>query len=169
MEKELLTLTEKDQFLQAFDREFQTTKKVLKAYPTNNLELKPAEKSRTARELAWTFVMELGLIEMALKGKIDFSGEVPPTPKTIDEILTTYDKTWNQIKGKIQNISEDELNTTVVFPVGPGKMADLRKFDVLWTTLMDMIHHRGQFSVYIRLAGGKVPSIYGPTADEPWN
>jgi len=23
-------------------------------------------------------------------------------------------------------------------------------------------------SVYLRMAGGKVPSIYGPSADEPW-
>jgi uncharacterized damage-inducible protein DinB len=34
--------------------------------------------------------------------------------------------------------------------------------------LMDSVHHRGQFSVYLRMADGKVPSIYGPTADEPW-
>lgn len=33
---------------------------------------------------------------------------------------------------------------------------------------VDSVHHRGQFSVYLRLAGGKVPSIYGPSADEPW-
>ncbi len=32
--------------------------------------------------------------------------------------------------------------------------------------LFDQIHHRGQMSVYIRLAGGKVPSIYGPSADD---
>jgi uncharacterized damage-inducible protein DinB len=35
--------------------------------------------------------------------------------------------------------------------------------------LMDSIHHRGQMSVYLRCAGGKVPSIYGPSADEPWS
>jgi uncharacterized damage-inducible protein DinB len=34
--------------------------------------------------------------------------------------------------------------------------------------VLDIVHHRGQFSVYLRMAGGKVPSIYGPTADEPW-
>jgi len=34
--------------------------------------------------------------------------------------------------------------------------------------LDDQIHHRGQLSVYVRMAGGKVPSIYGPSADEPW-
>ena len=30
------------------------------------------------------------------------------------------------------------------------------------------IHHRGQMSVYLRMAGGKVPALYGPSADEPW-
>jgi uncharacterized damage-inducible protein DinB len=39
--------------------------------------------------------------------------------------------------------------------------------DALWLELFDHIHHRGQFSVYVRLAGAKLPSIYGPTADEP--
>jgi uncharacterized damage-inducible protein DinB len=37
----------------------------------------------------------------------------------------------------------------------------------LWYELFDHIHHRGQISVYMRLAGAKLPSIYGPTADEP--
>jgi uncharacterized damage-inducible protein DinB len=36
----------------------------------------------------------------------------------------------------------------------------------LWYELFDHIHHRGQISVYMRLAGAKLPSIYGPTADE---
>jgi len=39
---------------------------------------------------------------------------------------------------------------------------------VLWAVLMDQVHHRGQLSVYTRLAGGKVPSIYGPSGDETW-
>jgi len=38
----------------------------------------------------------------------------------------------------------------------------------MWFMLLDSIHHRGQLSVYVRMAGGKVPSIYGPSADEPW-
>jgi uncharacterized damage-inducible protein DinB len=31
-----------------------------------------------------------------------------------------------------------------------------------------LVHHRGQLSVYLRLLDIPVPSIYGPTADEPW-
>jgi uncharacterized damage-inducible protein DinB len=29
-----------------------------------------------------------------------------------------------------------------------------------------LYHHRGQVSTYLRIAGAKVPSVYGPTADE---
>ena len=37
---------------------------------------------------------------------------------------------------------------------------------LLWIALFDVVHHRGQLSTYIRPMGGKVPSIYGPSADE---
>ena len=32
--------------------------------------------------------------------------------------------------------------------------------------LVHMVHHRGQLSAYLRPAGGKVPAIYGSSADE---
>jgi uncharacterized damage-inducible protein DinB len=47
-------------------------------------------------------------------------------------------------------------------------MGKLRKGDILWMFLYDQIHHRGQLSIYNRMVGAKVPSIYGPSADEPW-
>ena len=39
--------------------------------------------------------------------------------------------------------------------------------DFLWYMFFDAIHHRGQLSTYIRPMGGKVPSIYGPSGDDP--
>ncbi len=162
------TATEKDMFLQTFGRECQTTLKLLKAYPSNKGDYKPHEKSRSARELAWTFVMEQGMADMALKGKIDFSQPMPPAPGNYTDIVAAFENACRDTTAKVSRASEDNLNKTVQFPVGPGKMGDFRAIDVLWTSLMDQVHHRGQFSVYLRLAGAKVPSIYGPTADEPW-
>lgn len=49
-----------------------------------------------------------------------------------------------------------------------SKMGSMRKLDLLRFMLNDHIHHRGQLSVYLRMSGGKVPSIYGPSKDEPW-
>ena len=161
-------MTEKEMFLQTWQQEFQTTMKVLKAYPSNRLDYRPHEKSRSARELAWIFAGEQGIVDMAVKGKIDFSGPEPPAPKTMEEILSAYQKATQANMGKVKAMSEADYNSMIAFPAGPGKMMDMRKADVLWITVMDAVHHRGQMSVYIRLAGGKVPSIYGPTADEPW-
>ena len=162
------TMTEKDQFLQAFAREAQITTKILKAYPANKGDYKPHEKSRSAKELGWTFVMEQGIVDMALKGRIDFSHPMPPPPANYNEVIAAFEGAVRETTAKVSNATDVTLNHAVQFPVGPGKMGDFRAMDILWTSLMDQIHHRGQFSVYLRLAGAKVPSIYGPTADEPW-
>jgi uncharacterized damage-inducible protein DinB len=162
------TMTEKDMFLQTFGRECQTTLKLLKAYPAAKGDYKPHERSRTAKELAWTFVMEQGMVDMALKGKIDFSQPMPKPPGNLSEVITAFEHASRETTNKVSNASEDTLGRTVQFPIGPGKMGDFRAMDVLWTALMDQVHHRGQLSVYTRLAGAKVPSIYGPSADEPW-
>ena len=117
MEKELTTLTEKDQLLQSFEREFQTTVKVLKAFPISKLELKPAEKSRTARELAWVFVGEQAIVDMTFNGKIDLTTQGPPAPKTMNEILTHYENIFKKNLTRIKNASDEELNSLVGWPV----------------------------------------------------
>jgi len=40
--------------------------------------------------------------------------------------------------------------------------------ETIRSTINHLIHHRGQLTVYLRLIDVPVPSMYGPTADEPW-
>ena len=162
------TATEKDMYLQSFQSECETTLKLLKGYPAGKGDFKPHEKSRTAKELAWNFVLEQGLAEMALKGRIDFTQPMPKPPASYADAVAAFEKGYRDTFERVKKAGDAELNRTVQFPVGPGKMGDFRGIDVLWMVLRDQIHHRGQFSVYLRMAGAKVPSIYGPTADEPW-
>lgn len=162
------TMTERDQFVQAFSRESAITLKLLKAYPADQGELRPHPKLRPARELAWVFVTEQAIAGMALGGKLDFSQASPPAPARFEDVVTAFENACRQLTTTVSNASDEAMNRTVQFPVGPGKLGDLRAADVLWATVQDQIHHRGQFSIYLRIADGKVPSIYGPTADEPW-
>jgi uncharacterized damage-inducible protein DinB len=160
--------TEKERFLQTWEREFGTTMRVLKEYPKDKLDLKPHAKSKSARELAWLFAGETKIyFEGCLTGKFNFE-HFPKSPSTMDEILAGYEKNFKEVTEKIKKMSDADMDTPIKFFVGPGKMADVRRADVMWAGLMDLIHHRGQFSVYLRLADAKVPSIYGPSADEPW-
>jgi uncharacterized damage-inducible protein DinB len=161
-------MTEKEMFLASFEREFATTLKVLKAYPSDKGDLKPHERSMSARELAWIFVVEQQVIvDGALAGAIDFS-KMTPAPATMHDVIAAYERIQPATVSKVKQASEAALNKTVKFPVAPKTMGDLRVMDVLWGMMHDQIHHRGQLSVYLRMAGGKVPSIYGPSADEPW-
>lgn len=160
-------MSEKEMYLQTWEREFQTTVKVLKNYPGEKKDFRPHEKSRTAKELAWTFVMEETVIGDAIKGEIQLK-PFPPSPEVFTDLIAAYDKSHKEMITKVKGLSEADFNRMVKFPVGPNQMADFRLADVCWFMLMDMVHHRGQFSVYLRMVGGKVPSIYGPSADEPW-
>lgn len=161
-------MSEKEMFLASLEREFATTMKVLKAYPASQPEFKPHDRSQTAKGLAWTFVVEQQVgIAGCLAGAIDFSKR-PQPPATMQEVIAAFEKGHRETVEKVRQASDTALNRTIKIPVGPKRMGDVRAMDVMWNMLNDQIHHRGQLSVYLRMAGGKVPSIYGPSADEPW-
>ena len=155
-------MTEKQTLLEVREREFTTTLKVLRAFPKNKESFKPHERSRSAGELAFTLAIEEMINVQAAEGVVDFQKLSQDMPKTMDEIIFWLEKNHAEATQAITATSEEDINKTLKF----GTM-NLRRIDVMWFMLFDTIHHRGQFSVYIRMAGGKVPSIYGPSADDP--
>jgi uncharacterized damage-inducible protein DinB len=163
------TPTQKDIFLETFSREHTITMKVLHALPSGQGEFRPHPRSQSARDLAWTFVMEQGLITAALTDTLKITGQMPKAPDDINAIIAQFGTDFDALVALFKSTPDDRyLGGTVAFPSGPGQMMDFPVADFCWFMLFDQIHHRGQLSVYVRMAGGKVPSIYGPSADEPW-
>jgi uncharacterized damage-inducible protein DinB len=163
------TMTEKDQFLNAFEREYQTTLKTLKNYPPDKIDLKPAPHMNTAKQIAWMLVLNQIILEPTLNAPALSDAGLPEPPKSMAELIIMFERAHADVVTKLKASNDGQWNTTVKIPVGPKQIGDVRRGEALWMFLMDTIHHRGQFSVYVRLAGGKLASIYGPTADEPWN
>lgn len=159
----------KQQFADVYGKEHATTLKVLKAYPADRASYRPHERSNSALQLAWTFVVENNVAIAALKGPLDLGGGFPPAPATFAEVLAAYEASAKEMMKVLEATPDARLGETVKFFSGPKQMADYPVIEFLWFMLMDSIHHRGQLSVYLRCAGGKVPSIYGPSADEPWS
>jgi uncharacterized damage-inducible protein DinB len=158
----------KEEFLQVWDREHQTTMKVLNAYPEDKGDLKPHEKLRTAKELVWGFTNgEAWMLNGILTGKFDGGERIDP-PATMKEVIQNFETVHREAVAKVRRLSESDLNKMVNFFVAPQKMGSVKVTDLLVMMVMDQVHHRGQLSVYLRMANGKVPSIYGPTADENW-
>jgi uncharacterized damage-inducible protein DinB len=160
----------REQFLTAYEREHATTMRVLRAYPREALELRPHPRCKTARELAWVFVLErwLGIMVFNDIFADNLAGGTPPPPDSWDELLATLEKAHDDFGDLIRGTPDAAMERYVRFFTAPGKLGKVSRIDWAWFLLHDEIHHRGQFSIYLRMADGRVPSIYGPTADEPW-
>jgi len=163
----------KEQFLQSYDREHAVTLRVLRAYPADQLELRPHPKAKTARELAWVFVLERGLGRKVWNDEFvkapPAAGATPPKPpEDWDEQLAALEKASQDFRDLVAGASDEELHGKVHFFTAPKTMGEISRLEWIWFLLNDQIHHRGQFSVYLRMSGAKVPSIYGPSGDEPW-
>lgn len=100
-------MSEKEMFLRGWDMEAQTTMKVLKHFPPTRQDYKPHEKSRSAKELAWTFVMEEKTgIDGAITGQINFEN-MQPAPATMKDVLSIYEKIHKENFNKMKNMSEE--------------------------------------------------------------
>jgi uncharacterized damage-inducible protein DinB len=161
----------KQMYLDALAREHQTTLRVMRAFPAHQGGFQPHERSSSAKRLMWTFAIEQNVLLHAIRGtlKMPPSSLGPPEPDTVEEAIAEFEKAVQAVIDELKKAPDSIVFGTAPFFAGPGKIADYQILDLMWFMLMDQIHHRGQLSVYSRMAGGKVPSIYGPSADEPWH
>jgi uncharacterized damage-inducible protein DinB len=156
------------EFLETFKREHEKTVKVLRAFPADKGDFRPHERSNTIRDLAFTFVMEQRLISRALQDQLKLGGQTPKPAGELAAMIELFEREYQELVRLIESGGDRQFSGTVEFPTGPGKLGQWDKIDFAWFMLHDQIHHRGQLTVYVRMLGGKVPAIYGPSSDEPW-
>jgi len=150
-------------FLGTMENEYKTTRKVIAAVPQDKCEWRPDPKAKNALELA-THIPEgdLFFMDAIISGSFA-GGETKTAPKTIDEVLTSYETNYNDRLAKLKAMSGEALAKPIPF----FGMMELPAVMYLNFMLLHTSHHRGQLSVYLRPMGAKVPSIYGGSADEP--
>jgi uncharacterized damage-inducible protein DinB len=151
--------------LGALDSEVSATKKVILAMPEGKLDYSPDEKSMPAGKLAFHIVgSEVWFLESIAAGAFGAfpSGDAPATAAGIVE---WWEPARAAAHAKVAAMTGDELAKIVDF----YGMFQLPAAAYLNFANVHCIHHRGQLSAYLRPMGGKVPSIYGGSADEPMN
>jgi uncharacterized damage-inducible protein DinB len=154
-----------DVLLGGVESEFPTTKKVLAALPDSQLSFKLGDKGRTARDLAWHLAAsEVWFADGIASG--DFSkpeAPMPPDAGTAD-ILAFYEKEMPVHIARIKALSGDDLAKEIGF-FGVMHLPNVMYLGFLTN---HSVHHRGQLSTYLRAMNAHVPSIYGGSADEPF-
>ena len=80
----------RQQFLDALNKEHQTTLKVVEAFPPDQSEFKPHPRSNSARQLVWTFAVEERLLTAAVKNQLSLGGGFPKGPDTWHEVVSAF-------------------------------------------------------------------------------
>jgi uncharacterized damage-inducible protein DinB len=139
--------------------------RVLKAIPPDEASYKPHERCSSAADIAWLLASELhDACEIADTGKVDFV--MAPTP-SVPQSVEAYERNLKDLETRIARMSDAAWDRGADFLVDGKSVWHAPAGDMLFGFLFDAIHHRGQLSSYLRPMGAKVPSIYGPSADDP--
>jgi uncharacterized damage-inducible protein DinB len=155
----------KDFFIRYWEKEAPATRKVISRIPQDRCEYRADPKARTAREIAWLIVREESALADGMeKGVFDWV-EVP-APATMAEIVAEYDRQHDAMTKRLRAVPPARWEEKLPFLFNGQEVMKEIGYDMAWGFLLDQIHHRGQLSTYLRPMGAKVPSIYGPSADE---
>jgi hypothetical protein len=152
-------------FLECLDSEGPKFLRVLKAVPPDQAAYRPHPRSSSAGDIVWLLASELGdACELVDKGSVNFA--MQPTPE-VSQAITLYERNLAALRQRAAAIDDAKWGRTAKFIVDGNVVWEAPLGDMLFGFLFDAIHHRGQLSSYLRPMGAKVPSIYGPSADDP--
>ena len=156
-------MTLRDFYLKRAKAEFPIFLKVLRALP-KDLSYKPHDRSPSAEQLVWTITNEMkALVDVVDTGKSDWEDKKPPS---LDKMIGMYEQWSTELLDKVAAMDDAAQERNAQFLYQGNVVMEKPTVEFLWDFMFDAIHHRGQLSAYLRPMGGKVPSIYGPSADD---
>lgn len=159
-------MTESEILVKCWKQEHPATVRVLRALPEGQLHYRPHPRSRSAGELAWLMIYEeKSCIELLDTGETHWDERLPEMG--LQQMIEAYENYHREMLSRFEKAKESVWTRPTKFFVDDQLVLESPLVEHLWIVLFDRIHHRGQLSVYLRPMGGKVPSIYGPSADDP--
>lgn len=154
-------------YLKEMEAEAKATRKCLENMNMELSDYKPHEKSMTMGYLA-LLVAEIPkwVSYMIEKGDIDFATFEHFQPKTTEELVKHFDENMDTARKALTSISDQDLDKDFSLKRNGQILFSTKLKDIIGSTINHGVHHRGQFTVYLRLNNLPVPAIYGPSADE---
>jgi uncharacterized damage-inducible protein DinB len=157
-------------FLKQLNEESVTTRKMLSRVPDDKYDWTPHVKSMDVRRLA-THIAELPTwITMALTtDELDFEDNSYESTflDTTEQLLELFERSLVDGRSQLTAENESKLNEKWTLRSGDTIHSISTKGEIIRMALSQIIHHRAQLGVYLRLLNVPIPGSYGPSADEP--
>jgi len=158
-----------DDLLRELEQETETTRRVLVRVPKTHLDWRPHERSLTLGQLAMHVAMIPGAIaELALQPTFDAATPIPrPSASSSEELLAVLDDSVARARSVLGAMDDAALELPWRAMAGDVEVLRMSRAELLRSVMLNhWYHHRGQLTVYLRQVGARVPSVYGPSADE---
>jgi uncharacterized damage-inducible protein DinB len=161
-------------FMQSFSKELEreaiTTRKMLERVPDDKFDWKPHEKSMTMKQLA-THVAEIpSWFDLILNAdELDFAnnGYKPAEINTNGELIEHFERSLADGKAVLAKGKDKQLEDFWTMRSGEQIFSTSPKDEVMRQVFCQVVHHRAQLGVYLRLLNIPIPGSYGPSADDP--
>lgn len=161
-----------DSLLPEFDREMGLTRRALERVPDGRFDWRPHPTSMTLGRLAEHLTeMPMWATKTLEQSELEASTQRSPDyrpPATRAAVLAQFDANYRAARQLLVNKTDAEFAAPWKLKNGGKEVFTAPKAMVMRNFVLNhMIHHRGQLTVYLRMLAVPVPSIYGPSGDEP--
>jgi len=162
-------MTQIEAFIKELEKEVITTRKMLSIVPTDKFDWAPHPKSMTMKKLA-IHIAELplwiGFVFNTTELDFETNHNEPEDVKNTEELTSYFERNVIDANKHLVVEKEDALKDLWTMRSGETIYSTEPKWDVIRMSISQIIHHRAQLGVYLRLLNVPIPGSYGPTADE---
>jgi len=160
-----------DLLVEELQQEAKTTRRMLERVPADKFTWKPHDKSMSMKNLT-THIAELpGWVSMAIHtDELDFEA-TPYTPTAVnstEDLLQLQEQSMSSAVSSLKATSAETLQQPWILRSGTNILSSSTKLGIIRMCISQIIHHRAQLGVYLRLLNIPIPGSYGPSADEPF-
>ena len=161
-------------FAAQLEREGAISRRVLERVPQGRPDWKPHEKSMALGYLAQLVATMPNWVAMTVRqDELDLKplsgpGYKPPATDTAAQLLAAHEDSVARGLDALRTTTDAHLATPWKLLVAGQVVVETPRYQMIADTIAHLAHHRGQLTVYLRLSGAAVPSIYGQSADEAW-
>ena len=156
--------------LAELDQEMPATRRLLERVPSDKGPWKPHAKSFPLGHLAQLVSSMPGWMTKTVRGiDIDLTKGPGYSFEKTQTLLTDFDRHVREVREALSSAKDADFDLMWSLKMGERTLFSAPRGVVVRQHISHLVHHRGQLTVYLRLLDVPIPSMYGPTADEPWS